>query len=85
MKRQAQTVKALAAHLLAPRSSLQGSPTITHLLYAYHYCVPATGTESGKKRYVSFEELCMQDVDFDAGMAERVAQRKVRAACHPVA
>ena len=32
---------------------------------------------SAKKDYVSFEQLCQGEKDFDADMAQRVAQRKV--------
>ena len=40
---------------------------------------PAEG--DGKKDYVSFEQLCQGEEDFDSGMAQRVAQRKVRPHC----
>ena len=40
---------------------------------------PAEG--DGKKDYVSFEQLCQGEEDFDSGMAQRVAQRKVGPHC----
>ncbi len=39
----------------------------------------SAGDGDKKKDYVSFEQLCDGQEDYDSGMAQRVAQRKVRA------